>query len=649
MTVSAEAAPSLGAAVFVSSVLKTPALASAFLGITDTSDYDGMVEGLIKLVYNKPDAIRRANNILNAVATQRIYQLARKYTRNRADEDEFVSIGYQALFTAAQTYENTDKSKPFIAWAHTIIRNEMLHEAKRKYRIRKNEVSENEGNEDGTGETDDFIGIDNLFWENDVYISDTNQAEIIKTVRDLLNNKDNLFNEDELAVFTAMYGMVEGSDHAYKRNVAKELKWSRPTVHKVIKSIIAKLEAMPEIQGIFSGALSLPTGRQQQQKGIDKQGVKKVIDLFSKLLGQETRDNKAVISDKVLENLAAKFGKDNEFYKFIEKHRDFIEKKPIIETDTLNYFKQELGIENLQQDGSIETPIGKQIISHTRYDHILNHEKDKKRKEFIPEMIATLRRPNLIVKEKDGKGYNFLKVFYDEKFNPHLVVVSKDGNVITQYPLGQNTKDFTERLLGEVIYDEIEPSARQSIIAHDNTLSTDNVNIQTPAVRIKSKREFNLTQAILALRNKYAPNVRISEDSSALSRKQLGYYRDSTKNIFVKSINDLRSIIHELTHAIDFKYRFSNLLTAHTPNPIDDFFNIKSDGEVFANYLMQIYFDEYAGAFSGASQETQLLEGFATLLEMAIVNPSKIVANQNYQAALGKGKKHYFLTFGATS
>ena len=165
------------------------------------------------------------------------------------------------------------------------------------------------------------------------------------------------------------------------------------------------------------------------------------------------------IDDKMMARLAANLegGKDNKFYRFIENNRNFVESKPVSNLSPEQYVKQKFGVQDLNTYLKVKTPAGKVTVRpKSIQDHIIQHKTDASRNKYVPEMFATLERPNQIIKGEDGKKY-FTKVFYDTSFKPHLNVVSpnKMGDVFSSsYRIGRGgIVDMPIKTNGQVIFD----------------------------------------------------------------------------------------------------------------------------------------------------------------------------------------------------
>lgn len=345
-----------------------------------------------------------------------------------------------------------------------------------------------------------------------------------------------------------------------------------------------------------------------------------------------SQENIFEVSDEVLDNLAKKLknGKDNDFYKFVNNHKNFIENRPKTTLAPEEYLKTKFQIENFKQPVTIKTPIEDVIMQEQHFNKMLSHGTDKSRRDFIPDFIATLERPNEILKAKDGKNY-YIKLFYDEEFRPHLSIVApkKDGSFFTTsfrmslpdflkrknkgnriYSIAQDATP-QKRVANNIISDKTENSNLKSVIG--NTVGIDKFS---GGQRLPSVQEFKLSQKMLNLMKKHAPDSLIAESKNR-PRNTLGVYYTGTGNIYLKALNDMGTAAHETVHAIDND-------TDYIRNTMQE-----KQNSNYRKELRKIYLNEYPTASESAPALVKLKEGLAMLLQKAIENPAYVKANYN--------------------
>lgn len=122
----------------------------------------------------------------------------------------------------------------------------------------------------------------------------------------------------------------------------------------------------------------------------------------------------------------------------------------------------------------------------------------------------------------------------------------------------------------------------------------------------------------------------------------VGKYFRATKNIFVNSMNNLSTVIHEVTHYIDDKVGFTDAIrrtvgTSKSGNPIYD-----PATKLERKLLTQLYV-EYYGGKKNHKLEKRMLEGVATLIQKLAEQPK--IINDKYPELvnmfLRKGGKYY--------
>lgn len=146
----------------------------------------------------------------------------------------------------------------------------------------------------------------------------------------------------------------------------------------------------------------------------------------------------------------------------------------------------------------------------------------------------------------------------------------------------------------------------------------------------KTTKEFKLYEQVKALIQKYAKSI--GEDY--LPSNSLGVYYEDSGNIRIKGMNDVSVAAHEITHFLDFAYKISDRLRgvvgyASNGNPIYD-----PTTAAFRKEMTDVYTQYYPGASKKHKLKKRMIEGFATLLQKYIEQPTtvslqfpKVVAN----------------------
>lgn len=96
-----------------------------------------------------------------------------------------------------------------------------------------------------------------------------------------------------------------------------------------------------------------------------------------------------------------------------------------------------------------------------------------------------------------------------------------------------------------------------------------------------------------------------------LSRKYLGIYKHITEGIRVQRLYDVVTVVHEVTHALDFKHKISDRLIAMT-----------SRGDALRKQLTDIYEDLYPKGQRTHPLNKRMVEGLATFVENYFYDPT---------------------------
>lgn len=185
-------------------------------------------------------------------------------------------------------------------------------------------------------------------------------------------------------------------------------------------------------------------------------------------------------------------------------------------------------------------------------------------------------------------------------------------------------------------------SIQDKYIANNQNLNTDvfamKANNAKGSVRIdkyeqrpqsqRSPGEFKLYERASSIIDKYAKRI---GEGSIEARGALGTYNQKTENIRVKGMNDISTIIHEVTHHLDFANKITEVA-----------------GKDGARLLNNIYLEYYPGAKESHGSRLKTTEGFAMLLQKYIEHPNEMMAKHPEAVSqfLQEGGKHYNQTIG---
>lgn len=133
---------------------------------------------------------------------------------------------------------------------------------------------------------------------------------------------------------------------------------------------------------------------------------------------------------------------------------------------------------------------------------------------------------------------------------------------------------------------------------------------------------FKLFEQVKGLVAKYAKSI--GEDYTP-PRASGVFYTDTT-NIRIRGMNDLAVAAHDVTHFLDFAYNISDQLQgieryASNGNPIYD-----RSTRTYRKEMTDLYQEYYPGAKPEHSLNKRMIEGFATLLQKYVEQPTAISA-----------------------
>ena len=134
--------------------------------------------------------------------------------------------------------------------------------------------------------------------------------------------------------------------------------------------------------------------------------------------------------------------------------------------------------------------------------------------------------------------------------------------------------------------------------------------------------QLKIYEEVKALIQKYAKTI----GEGYLPSNALGVYYNDTKNIRISGMNNISVAAHEITHFLDFAYKISDKLMgikgyASNGNPLYDKSTAKLRKE-----MTDLYERYYPGGKRTHKLRKRMLEGFATMLQKYIEQPSTISA-----------------------
>jgi len=132
--------------------------------------------------------------------------------------------------------------------------------------------------------------------------------------------------------------------------------------------------------------------------------------------------------------------------------------------------------------------------------------------------------------------------------------------------------------------------------------------------------ELKLFKKVIELVRKYAKSI----GENYLPRNAVGVYNSDTKNIHIKGMNNLSVAAHEITHFLDFAYKISDELMAikgygENGNPI-----YEPGTKAMRKEITNLYEQYYPGGKRNHKLKKRVIEGFATLLQKYIEQPTTI-------------------------
>jgi len=227
-----------------------------------------------------------------------------------------------------------------------------------------------------------------------------------------------------------------------------------------------------------------------------------------------------------------------------------------------------------------------------------------------PKIISQLKRDGYVGVTSTELGTNATFIFEPSslKTKSQLIDIWNKANIETP-AVAQNNQNLG---VVEPINEDL-ASVSRTQIPTIGALPTESIK----------ETDFKLYQRSLDLANKYKSG-KIAE-SKYRPKKTLGVYYNNTKgkgNIYLKSLNNIEVVSHELVHDIDAQTDFTtNLMIDNSPTATQ----IKSE-------LRKSYNDNYGLISKSHSKERKLQEGLAMVIQLSVVNPEYVA--KNYPKAL---------------
>jgi hypothetical protein len=150
---------------------------------------------------------------------------------------------------------------------------------------------------------------------------------------------------------------------------------------------------------------------------------------------------------------------------------------------------------------------------------------------------------------------------------------------------------------------------------------------QTVEERVEKSDPFKLFDALAAAAKEHG--VKFGAAREKVLKGNAGLYSSRTRNVYVKSTNDVITASHEVAHNYDMESEvFKDIIDYKTETFLKKY-NLFPKGSPY-NRLMQLYIDEYSGfkdeKRSGHDPIKKIKEGFATLVERLIAEPKRMKA-----------------------
>jgi hypothetical protein len=127
----------------------------------------------------------------------------------------------------------------------------------------------------------------------------------------------------------------------------------------------------------------------------------------------------------------------------------------------------------------------------------------------------------------------------------------------------------------------------------------------------KDGKPFKMYESVIKLAHKYNPESTLGQGHT--TRGALGTFYTPTRNVRVTGLNDLSVAMHELTHALDYRFKV-----------IKNFIDQTKPGDPLRKKLTELYVQYYPQAKPSDDLRKRMVEGYATLVQKYIELPSDI-------------------------
>lgn len=205
-----------------------------------------------------------------------------------------------------------------------------------------------------------------------------------------------------------------------------------------------------------------------------------------------------------------------------------------------------------------------------------------------------------------------------------LDVIEVDPNGYKSWNEQGNTPKTVDR--GNVVFEPNEKYAKeQDASEYHNENDSPEKNY--------ARRNWDLSEKSKEIIRKYAERI----GERYVPRGNLGYFYGKSKNIFVKALNDISTVCHEVTHYLDKKYKLWSTVK-----------NSTTQGDRVRKELTRLYTNLYGNGKPNHPLRKRIQEGIATLIENYAMKPEEI--NNEYPLLVSlfidKNGKYYVPEIG---
>jgi len=235
-------------------------------------------------------------------------------------------------------------------------------------------------------------------------------------------------------------------------------------------------------------------------------------------------------------------------------------------------------------------------FSEDRIQDVLNEVKselDKKEGEY--EGFTTDREAEEYLAEKFARYANRRN---SVGLSDKVIAFFEDLLYFIKRVMGFSSK--TENLFNEMLHPDYYVTSAP--VAHESAFYQEQ---DTPEEN-EARRNWKLSDRSKAIVQKYA--ARIGE--GYVPRGNLGVFYPNTNNVFVQALNDISTVVHEVTHYLNKKYKLTPRVIATTGR-----------GDKTRKEITRIYVNLYGKGNAKHKLSKRIEEGIAVLIENYAMNP----------------------------